>query len=198
VGVGKPGRLGAFFAAFTGLPQRMDSLLLGVVLALAYSSETGRELLRRNIGIVRMTTVVLRSGVCVLAVAWPDANCDVLIAGGGLSWIALTFAGIVVLALEPATILNRVTTSPILGWFGLRCYSLYLFHTTAMAVALAADGSPWRRGLGVGGRSLWCLGWLLTFLIAEVIYRAVETPALRLGWNANYRRPAETAAAVRG
>jgi peptidoglycan/LPS O-acetylase OafA/YrhL len=66
---------------------------------------------------------------------------------------------------------SSLLTSPVLGYLGRRSYALYLWHPFAFGLAISAARYDLAAGaLGVG----------LTLLLAEMSWRLVEAPCLRL------------------
>jgi peptidoglycan/LPS O-acetylase OafA/YrhL len=100
----------------------------------------------------------------------------------GAAWIGLAMAlatfGVVNRGAEPRQ------SGPLmcgLAWCGARCYSLYLIHLPILGLIFLATGRPEKprvEDLATLGLALLSLG--LTFIIADICYRRVELPFMRL------------------
>jgi peptidoglycan/LPS O-acetylase OafA/YrhL len=89
---------------------------------------------------------------------------------GGLAVIALVSAALTAAAATPAPVFSAVLTFPPVQWLGLRSYSAYLWH---YPIIEALKGLP--------GMVLFPLSIVVTFGMAELSYRLIETPCRQLG-----------------
>ncbi|MFY9627414.1 MAG: acyltransferase [Methylocystis sp.] len=108
----------------------------------------------------------------------------------GATWIdfalALVTFGVVHRGAEPSR------TGPVgraFAWCGARCYSLYLLHVPALGLIFLAAGQTERPKVdNLETLGLVALSIGLTLLIADICYRRVEQPSMRLAQRiASYR-----------
>ena len=152
-----------------GIDTRCDGLLLGCALAFWLAWRGERPLARAAGRALHAVTVV---GLAALVV--------VVIRGGGLTPSTFEY-GIPVAVVTAAAVILTIVARPLrplsvvlslrpLVWLGKRSYGLYLVHYPIF-VAVHADGGPYARVAA---------GVILSLLVAEVSFRLVESPALRL------------------
>ena len=145
---------------------RYDPCAIGVLLAAA------------DVTLPRLWAVLRRFAPLLalvgLAAAGRDVACRLnpqwgLSDQGVLAW-ALIFGSWVLLAgARPNWPAGRL---PGVRYIAERSYAVYLLHPDALALARKVDGLP----LG----AFVALTWLLSFMLAEVLYRLVEVPGMRL------------------
>jgi peptidoglycan/LPS O-acetylase OafA/YrhL len=161
--------------------HRADSLMLGVLLALAWQSENGKEFLHQHARVFRWSCFLLFLGAAYLTYRHTEIG-DAL----GHFWLALFYCNIVILALiqtYPERRLN-LFNNRILEWFGLRSYGLFLFHKPAQILIILVitryvqvDLSPW---LIIG------IYTVLLFVGAELSFRLFEKPIMVWGHRFKY------------
>ena len=99
---------------------------------------------------------------------------------GGILLTALASALLIVGAAAPGTLLGRLLETPALRWIGSRSYSIYLWHwpvfiLTRPGFDLDLPALPVRAGQVI-----------ITFALAELSYRWIETPVRRDGFRASF------------
>ena len=105
---------------YQSLPTRMDSLLVGALIALIPLPSI------RNASIVAFVAF----GVCCL-VAWRSHSTYQVtpqMMSFGYTALALLFGALLVLSLHPATAARRFFSLPVLRFYGKYSYGLYLWH----------------------------------------------------------------------
>jgi peptidoglycan/LPS O-acetylase OafA/YrhL len=127
--------------------------------AIAFERDRLRGLIESCPRPVVATLVVIASGL--LAVPFNRVWGDFLIGSG---------AGLLVILCLPKSAGTDVLVSPIPLWLGRVSYSLYLIHLPLLVITVAS---------GYGGPLVFVL--LVTLLIAELMYRTVESPSHQLG-----------------
>jgi peptidoglycan/LPS O-acetylase OafA/YrhL len=151
----------------SGLDSHADGLLLGAAVAYVLSgagplSQQGR----------RVTAVATFAAVVALIGLTVGLSPDVKAAEFGYFLAAAATAVVVIgLATQSVPRLTKLLELPPLVWIGRRSYGLYLWHFPIFLVV--AD----RTVAGVRG-SYWALA--ATFAVAELSFRYIEKPFLRL------------------
>jgi len=169
--------------AFFITPCRLDGLLAGSLVALAWRDPTDRARLQRHSG-----QLVLASGCLLLGIALsqrhflPDADRSGVVLTLGLVALAVFFAAVLVLVLkaEPGSRLERCFRNQLLCTIGKYSYAIYLFHSFILSFTRMHFPSH----MSVMGFLvkplvvLWVLGTSL--LAAWVSYQLFESHFLRL------------------
>jgi peptidoglycan/LPS O-acetylase OafA/YrhL len=159
---------------YQSLPTRMDSLLMGALLAL---SQRPSLRLARTVGGVALMVL----GVLV----WIGHSTFFLsrsMQGLGYSALACLSASVLTMCLYPATIANRLCSSKVLRFYGRYSYGLYLWHYLFARqfgelqawVAARVQTPPVATALSFS------LILLCSTAIAVASYRWLELPFLRL------------------
>lgn len=175
-------------AALVLLPCRMDALGIGVLASLLWRERRARDWIGAHRLQLWSVFGVLSAGALLFTIASPDATAEPMLNGGGLTWLAALFGVGLLLTLQAADGTDWLSRSAFLRWFGLRCYSLYLFHVPAMAVAHALLRQRPPALDGWLGWTATAAGVLTTLGFAELVYRTVEMPFQALGHRAHYHR----------
>jgi peptidoglycan/LPS O-acetylase OafA/YrhL len=156
--------------------QRADSLMLGVLLALIWQWDKGKEFLCKNASVFRWSIAIFLLGAVYLT--YQDVG-----VGSPYShfWLALLYGNFIVLGLtlNPDPGKFSVFKSRILEWFGLRSYGIYLLHKPVqllipfiLAWFLHNALSPWIVAI---------ISLIALFIVSELSYRIVEKPVMSLG-----------------
>lgn len=163
--------------------HRADSLMLGVLIAILWRSQAGKEFLIRNHKIFLYALLPFFIGVAYFAFI-----------GSGFGEpmvhfvLAFFYADLLLLAiLRPADKKNFLFDNKILEWLGLRSYGIYLLHKPfrLMFIPLLRQFSislePWVNMAAVT---------IVLFAVAEISYRLLEKPIMDLGHRIKYKKPA--------
>jgi len=161
--------------------HRADSLMFGVLLALIWQWDKGKEFLYKHVSAFRWSCLLFFLGAVGLTYRqiWiGDAF--------GHFWLALLYCNFIVLALT----LNgnegkfSMLNNKFLGWFGLRSYGIYLFHKPVQIVMplilawfLRDEISPW---------IITAIYTIVLFVVSEVSYRLLERPIMVWGHHFKY------------
>jgi peptidoglycan/LPS O-acetylase OafA/YrhL len=167
---------------YYGTDTRASGLLIGAALAFCWSPQ--QLFARRWVGWL----IDLLGLVGLLVAGWfvvTVGNHRPELYQGGFLVLGLATAAIIAAAVHPyAPLLPRLLALPPLVWLGVRSYSLYLWHWPIFMVTRPMIDVP------LEGWPLLVLRLGLTFLVAELSYRLIETPirqgALGRAWH-NWR-----------
>lgn len=165
-----------FLVAYLLPFHRADSLMLGVLLALIWQWDKGKEFLCKHVNIFRWSFVLLFLVVAYLTYrgAWIG---DVF----GHLGLALFYGNFVLLTLILSGNEGKfnVLKNRVLEWFGLRSYGIYLLHKPiqilmpfVVAWFLGDVLSPWL---------MVTIFLVVTFVVSELSYRIIEKPIMSLG-----------------
>ena len=169
------------FAAHHLLPSRMDALMLGVLGAWACRTPALDRLFARRPAALSVPLGILTAGMAVLAFRSPAMG-SYGMAWGGYTWTALFYLVLVLVArYHPSGFVARAARAGWLGHLGRRSYALYLLH---QAVAGGVFGLVYGHPPGPpepGGPAVTLLALGVLGLVAEVSWRFLEDPFLRLG-----------------
>ncbi len=108
---------------------------------------------------------------------------------GGILITALASALLIVGASSPATWISKLLETPVLRWIGSRSYSIYLWHWPVFMLS--------RPGIDIQLPDLpvRAAQVVITFILAELSYRWIETPVRQQGfgtsiraWQASFKR----------
>jgi peptidoglycan/LPS O-acetylase OafA/YrhL len=162
---------------YYGTDTRAAGFLVGAMLAMIWSpgrtATKNKSILLETLGWV---------GLLTLVVLYNQLNeFHPFLYRGGLFITAVASALLIVGASTPATWISRVLETPILRWIGSRSYSIYLWHWPMfMLTRPDFDVQFPTPGIRLGQV-------VVTFLLAELSYRWVETPVRQNGFRASLR-----------
>ena len=171
---------------YYGTDTRVSGILVGVALSLFWIpwrlSPTLPKRQAMSLNVIGITSLV----VLLVILARMDEFSTFLYQGGFLV-TALVTAAVIAATVHPAGVLGTWLENPVMKWIGTRSYGIYLWHWPIFMVT--------RPGFDVADRPLivFAVRIALTFGIAEVSYRYVESPIRRNGfrqWVVGLRRAA--------
>jgi len=189
---------GAMFLAYGGLvarsgytllPCRWDSLLLGVLCALAYRQPGFRQWVAARLRAARIFWL-LAVVVSMAWLSWTRDRLDPRLEIFGYTMIDLCFASTLLLAvLNPPGILHRVLSWPGFKPVAAISYALYLLHSPMLGVVeslfrfahVECDKISWTEG-GLAAVSL-----AATVLVSAWSWKFLERPMIRLGHQQRYQ-----------
>jgi peptidoglycan/LPS O-acetylase OafA/YrhL len=167
--------------------HRADSLMLGVLIAIAWQSKAGQAFFHDNKKYFLLALPVFLGAIAYLFK---------IEAGIGTSLphfvLAFFYANLLILGLvsspeKPGLLFGN----KFLGWLGLRSYGIYLLHkpfrlvVTALVVRLSIPVSPWVSMITIT---------ILLFVVAEISYRVVEKPIMNWAHRFKYDNPQQAPA----
>ncbi|MGC9941962.1 MAG: acyltransferase [Verrucomicrobiota bacterium] len=178
------------------LPCRWDSLLLGVVCAIAYRDDRGQKWITQQLRGLQIFWCVSALGSIVLLFS-SQGHLDPRLGFLGYSVIDVWFACTLLLAVvNPAGGLHRFLSLPAFKPVATVSYGLYLLQSPAAAlvetpIRLAHIQYP-KIGWTATGVSL--LGVMLTVVAAAISWKFYESRMIRMGHQHRYLQPASTKA----
>ena len=183
------------FTWYTLMPSRADSLLLGVLGAVALREPRWRAWLlgkRRLTGAI----AILLLGAAYLGWRAPSQYSPLMVTVG-FSWLALTYLAILLYALlYRDSLLSHCLRRSWLRGLGAIAYGAYLFHEFFLAMIFGR--TPWVRSWHDVGLSVIALVLTISFCRLSWVY--FEKPLVRIGHRTSYEfistEPAETAPPV--
>jgi len=166
---------------YFGTDTHAMGLLVGAALATVWIPRLARADLvpgaRATVNAIGGITLLL-----LLVVFWQvDEDSSLLYRGGFLALSALV-ALLIVAATHPASQVGRILGSAPMRYIGTRSYGIYLWHWPIFLVTRPGLDVP------VTGTANLLLRLLLTFGIAELSYRFLETPIRQHGFAGAWRR----------
>ena len=148
---------------------RFDSILFGCITALLVSQAYAKRImtLLTHPAVVGMALVLI---VFSLAYREPVFRQTWRFTIQGLALMSLVLAAIFT---PRYAAMKRVLNTWLFRWIGALSYSLYLWHFTFF---------EWSKSLlkGVPPVAGYALGWVLSFVVALLVYRLIEQPIFRL------------------
>ena len=105
---------------------------------------------------------------------------------GGILVTAIASALLIIGASSPVTRIGKILEMPPLRWIGSRSYSIYLWHWPVFMLT--------RPGFDLSLPELWVRAGqvVVTFALAELSYRWIESPVRQHGFQASFRTLQET------
>ena len=168
-------------------PLRCDSLMTGVLLALAVRNPNVLDGLHRNKGSIVLLTAA--SLACVVWMTVEKAQYGFLTN----SVLAGFFAGLLILVvIGPSSTLAAVFRLPALVWLGTVSYGIYIYHqlVSGLVHGFLAGGPPTLNSIPSLGRTVLALG--LTLLLSAVSYYGFEKKLIGFGHRYRYTHAVES------
>lgn len=173
------------------LPSRMDALAVGGLIAILMRGP-GKSFTEKW-----ATPMFLVSSLCVAAICVVRRtveHIDGLIGTAGFTFIALTYGALLILAIRPGGLLERVFSLPVLRLFGKYSYGIYLFH-----FPLSEFLSPKRElfisithSFSIGSITFIFVCLIINLGVAAVSFHFIESPIIRLKKWFEYDRDTKT------
>lgn len=161
------------------LPARMDALAAGAASAILLRTTWRESLLSfgRWLALVGLIAIT-----CISIFRHTMSHTEVTMQVVGFSFLALGYAGLLILCLKTSTLTSRLFENGLLRTFGKYSYGLYLYHLPLTVVI-----SPLRHYFidtlhsGWAGSVTFMIFALATnFLVAFLSFRFIESPILSL------------------
>ncbi len=168
---------------YYGTDTHLTGLMLGAALAFAYAAPhrawttsawwAGH---RRQVAVVSLVTLL-----ALMALAGEDSA---LTFRGGILLASVATTALVLVVVERPGRLRAVLDLPAARWVGARSYGIYLWHWPVFLV-IGQDLPVAPGGTAYLLTRFWCV--LVTFAVADLSYRFVETPVRRHGFAGSAR-----------
>lgn len=183
-------------ASYVLLPARWDSLIVGILGALAFQSVEGRTWMAQRSAVLRGAFFVLGAAMLLMMVCGLPAKHPIMITLG-LSVVALFGLSLIAVALtEPGSVVARAMRNRQLVWLGGISYGVYLIHHPMLSlVRWSYDGAKPRLD-DLTSVLLTLLALALTLALATLSWRFFEKPILSRVQSSTHRgTPAHVASA---
>jgi peptidoglycan/LPS O-acetylase OafA/YrhL len=154
---------------YYGTDTRAAGLLIGAALAFVWAPYRLTRSVGRGAPLALNAVGVLSLGVLVWMLFVTDQFSDWLYRGGFLR-VSLVTALLIAVVVHPAAKIGKYLGMRPLRWVGLRSYGIYLYHWPIFQLTRPQLDVP------LTGTPLLVLRLLLTFAVATVSYKYVETP----------------------
>jgi peptidoglycan/LPS O-acetylase OafA/YrhL len=168
------------------MPCRADSLLLGVLGAVALRDERSRNWLSSRQGLFRILAPVLLVGLAFLTLKGPFPTYFLMLSVG-YTWLALSYLCLLLYAvLFPQGWVGRCLRWSWLRWLGSIAYGAYLFHGMVFGAILGViwPGPPALRNPASLFMAVVALG--VTLLLCHLSWLYFEKPLVKLGHHLHY------------
>ncbi len=166
------------------MPERMDSLALGALMAYSvrsrrWSGVSAHVRHWRGAWTWAALTAALCVGLTLLSMRAPSGTLEVLMFCGRYSIVAVFFVALLAATFETRGrgSLSWLLVRPAMLWLGRRSYGLYLIHVPVAATMQAAGLTP-STPAGIVAFALGGIG--ASCALAELSWRTVERPFLSL------------------
>lgn len=162
---------------YYGTDTRAAGFLVGAMLAIIWVPWKASHASRRG-----KLEVLSWSGLAILLVLYNYLNeFQLFLYRGGILLTALASALLIIGASSPITSLGKLFESRVLRWIGTRSYSIYLWHWPIFMLS--------RPGIDIHLPALLVrVGQLVvTFILAELSYRWIESPIRHQGFQSSLR-----------
>ena len=162
---------------YYGTDTRAAGFLVGAMLAMIWSPRRTSRLANN-----RLLEALGWAGLLTLVILYNQLNeFQPFLYRGGFLVTALASALLIVGAASPATGISRLLETSPLRWIGLRSYSIYLWHWPVFM--LTRPGFE----LQLPELAIRIGQVLITFFLAELSYRWIETPVRQHGFRVSLR-----------
>ena len=154
-------------AAYFLMPTRFWEMAIGCLIFIGFQKKKYIEYYLEKVPTILLLALII--GIMFLPISWAT-----------LSTVAVVcLSAVIITSLKRETIAYTILTNPIIVYFGLISYSLYLWHWGVISISRWTIGIHW-----------WSvpLQVSLVFFLSIASYRFVETPLrngkwLKKGWN---------------
>ena len=164
-------------------PFRLDALLLGGLIALILRGPGAAKFLR----MARVTLPLAAAAVLAWMLATPAHHVFQIPypypswrLTWGLLWIDLLSGLLIVVALQPGTVIHRIFNLPVLRWMGRLSYGAYVLHDIPHSLYNQVGDRLFPTHGGRSRLTTTIVGLICTYALAWLSFRFFETPFLNL------------------
>jgi len=170
--------------SFVGTPWRADSLITGALLAWCVRCPAILQVLRANHTKVYLAFALFALGAGVISWCGPLMPLMVF----EHIWLAGLYGLLILLAfIHREGLLAKALRAPVLGWFGMVSFGIYLFHQPVSGLLHACIRGAYPRIItNISDAPVTLLALGVTFLLASLSYRFIERPILEYGRRFQY------------
>jgi peptidoglycan/LPS O-acetylase OafA/YrhL len=160
---------------YYGTDTRAGGILIGIALATAWMpwKLPTRVSPRYSIGLKFVGWGAMAG---LLGILWRVSEFSPWLYRGGLAVTSVLTAAVIAVIAHPAGGFGKMLSNPVMNWIGTRSYGIYLWHWPVFMISRPGFDVPWNSTVTFAFRLA------LTFGIAEVSYRYVETPIRKIGY----------------
>jgi peptidoglycan/LPS O-acetylase OafA/YrhL len=173
------------------LPSRMDALAVGALIAILMRGP-GKSLTEKWATPMFLASSLFVAAICI--VRRTVYHADGLISTAGFTFIAIAYGALLILAIRPGSLLERVFSMPLLRLFGKYSYGIYLFH-----FPLSEFLSPKREifislthSFAIGSITFILACLIINLTIAAISFKFIESPIIGLKKRFEYNEDAKT------
>lgn len=169
------------------MPCRADTLLLGVLGAIAMRSDTWRSWLRKNRNLHAALLLLFAVGFVYLDLRASGSR-QFVMASAGYSWIALFyFCGLMYAVMNTDSLLSLCLRWRPLMWLGTISYGLYLIHNTVLGFVYTLVWSKPPRLETIAALSTSMIALVLALIVSRISWVYFEKRLVGLGHKIHYR-----------
>jgi len=173
-------------AAYVLAPCRMDTLLLGVLAALAVRNQGCWEWLVAHKTVVGATSTVLGIGMLEMIHRHLASTGSFAFVSFGYTVIALFYLSILLLAVTQSGFVSRLFRFRLLTELGIVAYGLYLFHFPVIGLVYGLAGKANPRLTGLLTFALTSLAGFCLYAIMRLSWVYFEKPLIKRGHRYQY------------
>jgi hypothetical protein len=162
---------------YYGTDTRASGILIGIALATAWMPWHLPKTVSRDHRIVfRAAGLAALGGLLVILATLSEYS--PWLYRGGFAVTSLLTAVVIAIIAHPAIGFGFLFDNPVMSWIGKRSYGIYLWHWPIFMITRPGFDVPW------GVTVTFIIRLALTFGIAELSYRYVESPIRKIGYRA--------------
>ena len=160
---------------YYGTDTRAGGILIGIALATAWMPwRLPTKITPRHTLVLKIIGWSALAGLFLIL--WRLSEFSPWLYRGGLAVTSILTAVVIAVIAHPAGGFGKALSNPVMNWIGTRSYGIYLWHWPIFMITRPGFDVPWNSPVTFAVRLA------LTFTIAELSYRYVESPIRKLGY----------------
>lgn len=173
-------------AAFTLMPCRADSLLLGVLAAMLLRDAGWKEKIQNARIFFAAAFPVFLLGMAFFGWRCAGPECPLMVTIG-YSWMGCFYVTVLLFAVTwPGSLLGRALRVDALRWLGSIAYGTYLLHQGILNLGLQLSSINGSTLTNAGSFLVTCVALVVTLVIARLSWIFFEKPLVRIGHRTDY------------